>query len=77
MKLSILLKKPVIIGKHEIENYLSKVDYRAKISVTAEARRKTIEDSLRERKIDFNNYSIDEFVSKAINLSDIDSRKND
>jgi SpoVK/Ycf46/Vps4 family AAA+-type ATPase len=70
-----LLKKPVIIGRREIEDHLSKVDHRVKVIVTPEARRKIIEDSLKERKIDFNNYSIDEFVNKGINLSDIDLEK--
>jgi len=70
-----LLKKPVIIGSHDIENYLSKIDHRAKIIVNLEARRKIIEDSLKERKIDLYNYSVDEFVNKSINLSEIELEK--
>jgi transitional endoplasmic reticulum ATPase len=66
------LKKPIVIESHNVEKYLSKIDHIAKIIVTSEARRKIIEDSLRERKIDLYDLSIDEFVNKTNNLNEID-----
>jgi hypothetical protein len=69
------LKKPVTIKSQDIEKFLSKIDQRPKGIVNSEARRKNIEDSFKERKIDLYKLSLDEFVNKTNHLNEIDLAK--